>query len=283
VSIDWGDGTALDATSGLISNATGTFTVIGTHTFAEEGSYTVTTKVDHEGVPSSFSSTATVADAPLTATSAAPGFSPQALSGSLATFTDADPNGAVSDYVATIDWGDGSTSGATISGGPTFTASGSHTYGSTGHFTVTTSISDHGNTTVATCNVLVFGFAPGGGSFVVGDRNSANGTQVTFWGARWSKTNSLSGGSAPAAFKGYARNPTTPSVGTRWSTDPGNSAPPPNGPLPAYMAVIVSGSISNSGSQISGDTARIVIVATDTGYDGNPGHSGTGTVVAALP
>jgi uncharacterized repeat protein (TIGR01451 family) len=134
----------------------------------------------------------------------------------------------------------------------------------------------------ATATTNVFGFAPGGGSFVIGDGNSANGTAVTFWGAQWSKLNDLSAGSAPASFKGFAVDPATPSCGTGWSSDPGNSAPPPAGPLPAFIAVIVTSSASKSGSQISGDTAHIVLVQTDPGYASNPGHAGTGTVVAQI-
>ena len=42
-----------------------------------------------------------------------------------------------------------------------------------------------------------------GGSFVIGDQNAAVGTSVTFWGAQWWKLNGLSGGAAPAAFKGF--------------------------------------------------------------------------------
>ncbi len=48
------------------------------------------------------------------------------------------------------------------------------------------------------------------------------------------------------------------------------------------MAVIVSSSISDSGSTIGGNVVKIVVVKTDSGYDSNPGHSGTGTVVAAV-
>jgi hypothetical protein len=48
------------------------------------------------------------------------------------------------------------------------------------------------------------------------------------------------------------------------------------------MAVLVSSTISKSGSTISGDTPHIVIVQTDPGYDANPGHAGTGTVVATV-
>ena len=132
----------------------------------------------------------------------------------------------------------------------------------------------------ATGTAIIYTFAPGGGSFVVGDRSDTG--SVTFWGAQWSKSNSLSSGSASSSFKGFALNPSAPVCGAAWSTDPGNSSPPPAGPLPAYMAVIVTSSTSKSGSKISGTIVAIVLVKTDPGYQANPGHAGTGTVVATL-
>jgi hypothetical protein len=48
------------------------------------------------------------------------------------------------------------------------------------------------------------------------------------------------------------------------------------------MAVIVSSSISKEGSTISGNTVRVVIVKTDSGYKPDPGHPGTGREVAEL-
>jgi len=48
------------------------------------------------------------------------------------------------------------------------------------------------------------------------------------------------------------------------------------------LAVIVSSTISQSGSRISGNTLHIVVVKTNPGYDSNPGHAGTGTVVATI-
>jgi hypothetical protein len=48
------------------------------------------------------------------------------------------------------------------------------------------------------------------------------------------------------------------------------------------MAVIVSSSIDQTGSSISGDTVKIVVVKTNAGYAPNPGHPGTGTVVAVI-
>lgn len=134
--------------------------------------------------------------------------------------------------------------------------------------------SNNSSTTTAT----VFTMGSGGGAFVVGDKSAVG--SVMFWGAQWWKLNSLTGGGAPAAFKGFARAPATPACGVGWTTAPGNSPPPPAGPLPPLMGVIVSSSISQSGSTISGNTTHIVIVQTNPGYDANPGHPGTGTVIA---
>lgn len=125
-------------------------------------------------------------------------------------------------------------------------------------------------------------FAPGGGAFVVGDKEGTVGSNVTFWGAQWADLNSLSQGAAPASFKGFALRPAVPSCGAAWTTDPGNSSPPPAGPLPQYMAVIVSSSVTKSGSAITGDTPHIVIVKTKPGYAPDPGHAGTGTVVSQV-
>jgi hypothetical protein len=48
------------------------------------------------------------------------------------------------------------------------------------------------------------------------------------------------------------------------------------------MGVIVASKIAKSGSQISGDTVHIVVVKTNSGYQPNPGHAGTGTVEAQV-
>jgi len=122
------------------------------------------------------------------------------------------------------------------------------------------------------------------GNFVIGDESAAILSPVTFWGAQWSKVNSLSGGSAPAAFKGFADTVSAPpACGTSWSTRPGNSSHPPLGPLPNRIEVIVSSEITKSGPTISGNTVKLVVVETDPGYAPDPGHAGTGTVVEVLP
>ena len=69
--------------------------------------------------------------------------------------------------------------------------------------------------------------------------------------------------------------------GSSWTSRPGDSADPPAS-LPAYMAVIIAGSVSKSASAVSGNTVSIVIVRTDSGYAPDPGHPGTGTVVGVV-
>ncbi|MGO9488499.1 MAG: hypothetical protein ACLQBB_05670 [Solirubrobacteraceae bacterium] len=120
------------------------------------------------------------------------------------------------------------------------------------------------------------------GNFVIGNQSAIVGAPVTFWGAQWWKLNSLSGGSAPPAFKGFADTVLPPTCGGVWSTDPGDSSDPPAGPLPPMIEAIVSSSIVKSGRTISGDTSEVVLVATNPGYEPDPGHAGTGTVLAVV-
>lgn len=117
-------------------------------------------------------------------------------------------------------------------------------------------------------------------SFVIGDLDATVGQQVTFWDADWAKENSLSGGAAPAAFKGFASTATS-NCGGAWSTEPGNSSNPPD-TVPPFIAVIASSSISKSSDTISGNIPKVVIVRTDPGYLSAPGHTGTGTVVGVV-
>jgi PKD repeat protein len=280
----WGDGSS---SSGTVTGTAGSYAVSGSHTYQEEGSYTVTvTVVDDGGSTTSGSNPAAVGDAAIAAVCAASAVSGQTFSGPVATVTDGNPNGTASDFTATIMWGDGTSSAGTVSGptGGPFTVSGTHVYTAPGPYTITTTVVDDGGSTAsASCAVLVFAVTMGG-NFVIGDQNSAVGTSVTFWGARWAKINGLSGGPAPRSFKGFEDSPNTspPVCGISWTADPGNSTPPPDGPLPSFMAVIVSSSVTKSGATISGNTVHVVVVKTNPGYDPNPGHRGTGTVVAIV-
>jgi hypothetical protein len=280
--VDWGDGSS---SAGTISGGSGSFTVTGSHTYADEGSYTISvtiTDVDNASNTATVTDSASIADAALSASGLSL-VSPPTYTGPVATFTDANNTSTTADFTATIDWGDGSNSIGTVVGGAgSFTVDGSHTYGSLGPFTIKVHIVDDGGSTAdATSTIVIFGVSAGG-TFVIGDGNAAIGTSVTFWGAQWWKLNTLSGGAGPAAFKGFEDSPATAQCKVSWTTDPGNSTPPPAGPLPAYMAVIVSSKVTQSGSTISGDTPHIVIVKTNPGYAPDPGHAGTGTVVATV-
>jgi hypothetical protein len=121
------------------------------------------------------------------------------------------------------------------------------------------------------------------GMFVIGDTSATTQSTVLFWGAKWWKRNVLSGGTAPAAFKGFANsaNPATAQCGEKWKTRPGNSSFPPlsvSGDVP----MIVSTHITKSGPVISGDINEIVLVHVNSGYGPNPGHPGTGTIVGVV-
>jgi hypothetical protein len=119
--------------------------------------------------------------------------------------------------------------------------------------------------------------------FVIGDKNAEVGNQVTFWGARWAKSNSLSDSPAPSSFKGFAgatsAQPAT--CGGTWTSGPGNSLGPPAA-VPEFITVIVSSSITVNGSVISGNSPKLVIVKTNPGYGPDPSQAGTGTVVSII-
>ncbi len=118
-------------------------------------------------------------------------------------------------------------------------------------------------------------------AFAIGDGNAAVNSSVTFWGSQWWKDNDLSTGRAPAAFKGYAVS--VDSSTCTFTTRTGNSAPPPEGPLPPLLTVLVTSDVTQSGSTISGDITAFAVVATNAGYDSDPGHAGTGTVIKIVP
>jgi hypothetical protein len=111
------------------------------------------------------------------------------------------------------------------------------------------------------------------------------GSTVTYWGAQWEKANPfLSGSTGSASFKGFIEAPArkaAPTCGTTWTSSPGNSSVPPTS-VPAYMAVVVASKESKSGSTISGDVKKIVVVKTASGYANDPGHAGTGTIVGSV-
>ncbi len=129
---------------------------------------------------------------------------------------------------------------------------------------------------------------PSRGAFTLGDKTVAAATAtttVTWWADNWNQLNSLSGGTAPSADKGFAGTVTLPTTtppaacGSAWATTGGNSPPPTSG-VPSYMGTLVTSKVTKTGSGISGNTVHIVVVKTNPGYQPNPLDHGTGVIVA---
>ena len=136
---------------------------------------------------------------------------------------------------------------------------------------------------------IVFAF-PSRGAFALGNVTAATagGRTVTWWGDRWWQLNALSGGTAPAQFKGFVTGtlqlPTTTPANictSPWTTAGGNSPPPASG-VPSYMGVVVTGKVNQSGSTLFGTYAHIVVVRNNPGYAPSPSNAGTGTILGTF-
>jgi hypothetical protein len=143
-SIDWGDGTT---TAGVVTGSNGSFTVAGGHTYADEGSDVVTATItrssDHTQI--SLAGTVAVADHDALTPHAVSinASANQSFSGRVATFSDVDTIGGAGDFAASIDWGDGTVTAGTVTGGNgAFTVSGTHVYKAAGQDAVTVTLSE---------------------------------------------------------------------------------------------------------------------------------------------
>jgi hypothetical protein len=149
--ITWGDGNS--STVSITPNPDGSYSVSGSHTYAEEGSYALSVSVKDSGsLNTSGNGSATVSDAALTLTHFVAGGTRDRYAALAATFTDADPNGQVADYVATVNWGDGHTSTVQVYKNPLgkgFVLAGLHQYASKGTYSVTLTVSDTGGSQVS--------------------------------------------------------------------------------------------------------------------------------------
>jgi hypothetical protein len=171
--IAWGDGTT---SAGTVSGSNGAFTVAGGHTYADEASAPLTTTITRtsDNTVATGSGTVAVAEhdaltgngvAPISATAHQP-----LNNVTVATFSDTDTANVAGDFTATINWGDGTTTTGTISGGAgSFSVSGSHTYSGNAHDTITVTMADDAPGTasaMATTSVTITG-----GAFVKSDFN----------------------------------------------------------------------------------------------------------------
>ncbi len=150
--IAWGDGQSSSAS--FAANGAGSFPVSGSHTYADHGTYPVTTTIsDPGGQTASATTSAAVAGAALSSTavgvSATEG---AAFTATVAAFHDADTSRPPSHYSASVDWGDGSPASVgtiTADGGGSFHVTAGHAYASPGTYLFTVTITEPGDQTAA--------------------------------------------------------------------------------------------------------------------------------------
>jgi uncharacterized repeat protein (TIGR01451 family) len=142
----------ISVSGGVVTFTIGSIAVNGTVTA------TVTAQATEDGTASD-SATASATNASNASASATTAFAEPAInvsgaivvsgtsfSGQVATFTHASGVEPVGNFVATIHWGDGSTSTGTITqSGSTYTVTGSHNYRRRGNHTISTTVAEKGN------------------------------------------------------------------------------------------------------------------------------------------
>jgi hypothetical protein len=141
--INWGDGST---STGTITGSNGQFSVSGSHTYNDEGSFTVSTSASGPGVSATNSIAATMTEGDiLVGLPDSFNFTPGVTLSNivLANFTGILPSNTASDFSATIVWGDGSTSTGTVSGGGgSFNVTGTYMYQTAGPFNFSVTLAD---------------------------------------------------------------------------------------------------------------------------------------------
>jgi PKD repeat protein len=169
VTVDWGDSTTTNLSASFVSGPDQSnlcnYAVNDSHTYGEEGGYTLNVLVQgpNSSTPGSGTGGAAVADAALSASSADQrALAGVKFAGLVAGFSDADPGGTVGDYTAKIDWGDGSSDPGTVSpnGSGGFTVQGEHTWSSPGSYSVTVTVFDAGGSHSSTSFTAVVASPP---------------------------------------------------------------------------------------------------------------------------
>jgi hypothetical protein len=246
--IVWGDGTTW---TGTVSGSGSNYTISGSHVFSEEGTYVgSSTLTDGEqGSSASATFTAIISDPAVAATG---GLTFTAVEGALAadqtvaTFDDPAGAEAATNYSATIEWGDGSTSPGTISldtASSSFTVLGTHRYPANGNDTVSVIITHDQSTAVtvsSTAAVSDPAVISSGGYTVSGEEATDSGLQTI------------------ATF-----------------TDPGSDLPPVN-----YTATIDWGDSSTSTGTVAGPDVDSVYTVSGRHFYAEEGAYSIGVSVA---
>ncbi len=210
--LNWGDGT-ID--TGTVSGSNGSFTVTDDHVYAEMGSYSVSVTIldTVTGGRALASTTATVADAPLTLTG---GFqygvsvlNPQ-TNFVLGWLSDGNPSPASNDLHASINWGDGNenTGGISQVDGE-YEITGAHSYPQSEHFvgplayTVTVTVTDVDGASASVTDTIQVGVLQAGtaasmSNWLFQDQNSygaaSDFTANILWGDGGSNNGAIGGG-----------------------------------------------------------------------------------------
>ncbi|MBV8567043.1 MAG: type I secretion C-terminal target domain-containing protein [Methylobacteriaceae bacterium] len=159
--INWGDGTSA---SGTVTGSNGSFSVSGGHTYADEGTSSLTVTITRSSDNTQIAPAGNVAIgendqlAPHGMTIKAA--SNELFNGVVAAFSDTDTVSAVGDFTASINWGDGTplTVGTVSGSNGVFQVSGAHTYSTatTEQYVVIVTMSDDApGTATATANSTV--------------------------------------------------------------------------------------------------------------------------------
>ena len=154
--IHWGDGKTDQCLA--VTGGAGRFTVSDTHVYADEGAFAPIVTLS-DNAPGAAVATGTalaiIREGDLLLASATPvaGMENVALSNAqVASFTSNDADAVVTDFTATINWGDGIMSSGTVSPGApgVFLITGAHTYLDEGSYPVTVVVRDTDSTAAAT-------------------------------------------------------------------------------------------------------------------------------------
>jgi IPT/TIG domain len=272
--INWGDGTPTSAGS---LNSLGQAT--GTHTYVDEGVYhAVINYKNSDGASLSAPFDVKVGDASLTASPV--NFTALAgtqFKGSVATFTDANPGGTVSDFSATINWGDGSSASAgTVTAAPSggFVVTGTHTYASIGSFTTTVSISDVGGSRASAQGAAsVLPPAPTVTQVNPTSGPTAGGTTVTITGTSVTGATGVAFGATAATsvmVKSATQITATAPAGNPGTVDVTVTTPSGTSPISAadqytYVAAPTVTSVSPTGGPTAGGTTVTITGTNLTG------------------
>jgi hypothetical protein len=147
--ITWGDGTSSNGT--VVSQGNNHYQVQGSHTYASDsfdqpsGSFTITIQVsDPAGDTISETHSVIVVRPPVTmqANNVVANRTLTVSNQTVAVFEEADPSDSASEFAATIQWGDGTSSTGTVVGSNgLFQIQGSHTYASPGDYALQVDLS----------------------------------------------------------------------------------------------------------------------------------------------